>query len=60
MDQKLLSVKISNRSQSSKCFTNNSIYLEGTTLMSSFDDKSLKKVTLKSIYTHECDTFNYG
>ena len=35
-------------------FPGNFIYFEGTNLMSTFDNTSLKKVTLKSTTTHHC------
>ena len=37
-------------------FPGNSINFEGTNLMSNFDDKSLKRVTLKSTTTNHCCT----
>ena len=45
--------------QSSKYFPDNSIDLEGKSLMSSFDNKLLKEVTLKSTTTRYCSTSNF-
>ena len=42
--------------QSSKHFPDNSIVFEGTKSMSTFDNNSLKQVTLKYTTTHKCST----
>ena len=58
MDQNFPSFKNCNQSQYSKYFPENSIDFEGTNLMSIFDNNSLKNVTLRSTFTHECSTLN--
>ena len=50
------SVKNSSQFQSSKMFPDNSINFEGINSMSTFDNNSLKKVTLKSTTTCQCST----
>ena len=57
IDQHYSSVKNSNQFNYSKTFLYSSIDFGGTKLMSTFDNKSLKKVTLKSTITHQCYTF---
>ena len=59
MDQNDSSFKNSTQFQSSKMFPDHSVYSEGTNLMSNFDNKSLKKVTLKSTTKHQYYNFNY-
>ena len=54
MDQLLSSIKNIIQFQSSKLFPDHFIVFEGTNLMSTFDNNSLKKVTLKSTTTHQC------
>ena len=49
IDQNFTSVKNSNQYQYSKYFPDNSIYLEGTNLMSIFDNNSLKKLLLNPL-----------
>ena len=53
------SVKNGTQSKSSQYFPDHSIDLEVTNLMSSFYNKSLKKVTLVSTTTHECSNSSY-
>ena len=57
IDQYDNSVKNSTKIQSSKNFPDNSIDVEGTNLMSTFDKKSLKRVTIKSITTSQSSTY---
>ena len=49
-------VKRMTRFQSSELFPDNSVDIEGTNLMSPFDKKSLKMVTLKSTETRQYST----
>ena len=58
IDQHFPSVKNSNQSQYSKYFPDNSIDFEGMKLMSIFDHRSLKNITLKYTPIHECYNFN--
>ena len=59
MDQNYPSVNKNTQYQSSKYFCDNSIDLEGTNIMSTFDNNSLKTVTIKPATTHECSTSNF-
>ena len=56
MDQYDSSVKKSTQFQSSKEFIDNSVDIEGTNLMSTFHNKSLKKFALKSTTTRQFST----
>ena len=56
IEQNYSSVKNNTQFQSSKMFPDNSIYFEGTNLMSTCDNKLLKNVALKSTTTHQCST----
>ena len=53
IDKHYFSVKKITQFQSSKSFSDNSIDFEGTNLMSTFNNNTLKNVTLKSTTTHQ-------
>ena len=56
IDQNYSSVKNSTQFKSSTPPPANSIEFEGTKLVSTFDKKSLKNITLKFTTTHKCST----
>ena len=56
INQNYSSVKNRTQFQSSIFFPENYIVFYGTNLMSTFDEKSLKTVTIKSTTTHKCFT----
>ena len=56
IDQNDSSVKNSTQFYSSKSLPDNSIHFEGTNIISTFDDKSLKNVALKPTTTYQCST----
>ena len=56
IDRNYYSIRNSTQFQSSNIFPDHYIDVEGKNLIPTFDNKSLKKVTLKSTTIHQCST----